>query len=74
MRGFFSVPGLFAFLLISVIMIALFPTITAIVNTVLPNVDPLTQLALALLMPIILIALLVGYYNSVVARERSYLG
>jgi hypothetical protein len=74
MRGYFSVPGLFSFIMVSIIMIALLPVIIGIVNSVLGQVDSNTQIALLLLCPIVLIALLIGYYNSVVSRERSYVG
>lgn len=71
-RGFFSLPGLFLFIVVALIYIAMFPTIETLINIALPGSDFFTQVMISLIPTVILVGLLIGYYNSVVNPGRDY--
>lgn len=72
MKGFFSVPGLFFFIVISILYITLMAALATIINGVLPKCDIFTQLIISLILPIIPIALLVGFYRSIINPNADY--
>lgn len=73
-RGFFSIPGLIFVFIAAILYFALYPFFSSIINGVLPMVDPFTQLVLSMIMPAIPIALLKGYYDSIVNPLGDYRG
>jgi hypothetical protein len=72
MKGFFSVPGVFFFLVLAILYISLIGAFVPIINAVLPAADFFTQLVVSLILPIIPIALLIGFYRSIINPVGSY--
>lgn len=66
MRGQISIIGLFIFLVVFILAVSLGPALVAILTGVLSsNPDPFTIVAMALIIPTIFYALLVGFWNSI---------
>lgn len=74
MKAFFSVPGLFFFLVLAIMYFTLMGAFAQVFNQFLPGFDSMTQLVVSLILPIIPIALLIGYYRSIVNPDHGYAG